>query len=70
MSRKSLTFHLKEKTRTRKEVYRIRCGKNSQRMTVVHSDGLQKNWERITTLFPFVAGTILINHKLAVFIWI
>lgn len=67
MSRKSLTFHLKEKTRTRKGVYHIRYGKNLQRMTVGHSAGLQKSWERITTLFPFAVETILTNHKLAVF---
>lgn len=40
--KKSSTFHLKEKTRTRKGVYHIRCGKNSQRMTDVHSAELQR----------------------------
>lgn len=40
--KKKFNLSPKGKTRTRKEVYRIRCGKNLQRMTVGHSAGLQK----------------------------
>lgn len=65
--KKKFNLSPKGETRTRKEAYLIRYGKNLQRMTVGHSAGLQKSWERITTLFPFAVETILTNHKLAVF---